>query len=183
MQEYSFYQLVDPRDNTIRYVGLSSAVLNRFAEHVLSGGRVNKVKAQWIEELKQAGLLPTLQVLETNIPSLDEARCKEARWISHIQASGAQLTNVAHTGQERLRRTKSLKPDTPLKEIRLSLGASQEGVARRTRSVSMGTVGNAESGKRVTYDTATQILEAINSMLEEAGRSRVTLDDLGLNLY
>ena len=73
--------------------------------------------------------------------------------------------------------------DTSLKEIRLSLGASQEGVARRTRSVSMGTVRNAESGKRVTYDTATQILEAINSMLEEAGRSRVTLDDLGLNLY
>lgn len=47
----------------------------------------------------------------------------------------------------------------------------------------MGTVRNAESGKRVTYDAATQILEAINSMLEEAGRSRVTLDDLGLNLY
>lgn len=79
MQEYSVYQLVDPRDNTIRYVGLSSAVLNRCAEHVLSGGRVNKVKAQWIEELKQAGLLPILQVLETNILGLDEARCKEAR--------------------------------------------------------------------------------------------------------
>jgi transcriptional regulator with XRE-family HTH domain len=73
--------------------------------------------------------------------------------------------------------------DAPLKEIRLSLGASQEGVARRTRSVSMGTVRNAESGKRVTYDTATQILEAINSMLEEAGRPKVTLDDLGLTLY
>ena len=44
-------------------------------------------------------------------------------------------------------------------------------------------VKNAENGKRVTFDTATQLLEAINSMLEEAGRPRITLDDLGLTLY
>lgn len=73
--------------------------------------------------------------------------------------------------------------ETKLKRIRLELGASQEGVARRTRSVSTGTVKNAENGKRVTYETATQILEAINIMLEEARRPQVTLDDLGLTLY
>ncbi len=73
--------------------------------------------------------------------------------------------------------------DTPLKRIRLELGVSQEGLARRTRSVSTGTVKNAENGKRVTYDTATQILEAINSLLTEAGKPAVTLDDIGLTLY
>jgi DNA-binding transcriptional regulator YiaG len=73
--------------------------------------------------------------------------------------------------------------DAPLKEIRLSLNVSQEEVARRTRSVRMGTVRNAESGKRVTYDTAIQILQAINGLLEEKGRAKVTLDDLGLTLY
>lgn len=73
--------------------------------------------------------------------------------------------------------------DTPLKRMRLELGVSQEGIARRTRSVSTGTVKNAESGKRVTYDTATQILEALNELLAEAGRPRVTFDELGLTLY
>ena len=73
--------------------------------------------------------------------------------------------------------------DTPLKRIRLELGVSQEGLARRTRSVSTGTVKNAENGKRVTYDTATQILEAINILLTEEGKTAVTLDDLGLILY
>jgi len=73
--------------------------------------------------------------------------------------------------------------DTPLKRIRLDLGVSQEGLARRTRSVSTGTVKNAENGKRVTYDTATQILEAINTLLTEEGKAAVTLDDLGLILY
>ncbi len=73
--------------------------------------------------------------------------------------------------------------DTSLKEIRLSLKVSQEGLARRTKSVSTGTVKNAENGKRVTYDTATQILEAINALLVEADRSQIRLEDLGLNLY
>jgi DNA-binding transcriptional regulator YiaG len=73
--------------------------------------------------------------------------------------------------------------DIGLKQIRLSLGVSQEGVARRTRSVSTGTVKNAENGRRVTFDTATQILEAINGILAEAGRPSVKLDELGLTLY
>jgi len=73
--------------------------------------------------------------------------------------------------------------DTGLKQIRQSLGVSQEGVARRTRSVSTGTVKNAESGRRVTYDTATQILEAMNALLVEAGKEPIALDDLGLSLY
>ena len=73
--------------------------------------------------------------------------------------------------------------DTPLKRIRQELGVSQESVARRTRTVTTGTVKNAENGKRVTYTNATQILEAINSLLTENGKRGVTLDDLGLNLY
>ncbi len=73
--------------------------------------------------------------------------------------------------------------DTGLKQIREELGISQEGLARRTRSVSTGTVRNAENGRRVTYDTATQILETMNELLSEVGRPPITLDQLGLNLY
>ncbi len=70
-----------------------------------------------------------------------------------------------------------------LKDIRDSLGISQEGVARRTRSITTRTVRNAEEGKRVTYDTATQILEVINSLLLEAGKPTITQEELGLTLY
>ena len=76
-----------------------------------------------------------------------------------------------------------MSPPNQLKSIRESLGLSQEGLARRTRSLSSRTIRNAEDGKRVTYDTAMQILEAINAILSEAGRQTVTLDDLGLTLY
>ena len=73
--------------------------------------------------------------------------------------------------------------ETPLKQLRIDLGISQEGVARRTKSVSTGTVKNAETGKRVTYDTANQILEAVNALLTEASKPTITLNDLGLTLY
>jgi predicted transcriptional regulator len=72
---------------------------------------------------------------------------------------------------------------TQLRQIRESLGATQEMMARRTRSIGLRTYLRAESGSRVTYDTAQQILEATNDLLQEAGRSSVTLEDLGLNLY
>ena len=73
--------------------------------------------------------------------------------------------------------------DANLRALRESLGVSQEGLARRTRSLTTRTVANAERGQRVTYESATQILEAINELLAEAGKPPVTLDQLGLNLY
>ena len=71
---------------------------------------------------------------------------------------------------------------TSLKQLRESLGLSQEGLARRTRSISARTIRNAKSGQRVTFETARQILEAINNIHSEVGRPAVTIDDLGLNL-
>jgi DNA-binding transcriptional regulator YiaG len=72
---------------------------------------------------------------------------------------------------------------TGLKQIRENVGISQEGLARRTRGLSSRTVRNAEEGRRVTFDTATQLLAAVNNVLTEIGRPTITLDDLGLTLY
>lgn len=71
---------------------------------------------------------------------------------------------------------------TRLKEIRESLGVTQEIVARRTSKVSMRTFVNAENGKAIKYSTAMDILSAINSLLAERNRQPLTLDDLELNL-
>ncbi len=126
-----------------------------------------------MDSLKQIGLLPTFQVLEGNIPTLEEARRKEMQWIQRLQAAGAQLINLVHVREHQL----------GIAKLRLSLGISQKEVAHRTRSVSIGTIKRAEKGERVTYDTATQILEALNNLLEERNRTVATLEDLELNLY
>lgn len=70
---------------------------------------------------------------------------------------------------------------TKLRQIRDSLGATQEQVARRT-SLGLRTYVRAEDGNRVTYRTANQILKAINDLLTEAGKPSITMEDLDLRL-
>ena len=72
---------------------------------------------------------------------------------------------------------------TSLREIRSSLGLTQEDVVRRTKDVKLRTYVRAEGGERVRYSTASEILNVVNELLVEAGRPTVTLDDLGLALF
>ena len=71
----------------------------------------------------------------------------------------------------------------PLKQIRKRLGLTQEGLARRTRSVTLGTIKNAEKGRPVKVDTANQILEVLNAVLVEQGMPGITLSDIDLILF
>ena len=72
---------------------------------------------------------------------------------------------------------------TNLKSVRESLSpkVSQEEVARLT-NVTLATYRNAESGKNVSYSTATAILQGFNSLLASRGMDALTLDDLGLHI-
>lgn len=76
----------------------------------------------------------------------------------------------------------AVEMESPLRAIRAELGVSREKLARRT-DLSIGTVRNAESGARITYGNAQQILAATNALLLEAGKPEVSLADLGLVLY
>jgi transcriptional regulator with XRE-family HTH domain len=78
----------------------------------------------------------------------------------------------------------SMASATRLRELRESLGVTQEQFARRARSLNLRTYIRAEQGRQsVKYDTAQQILETMNDLLREAGRAEVTLADLGLTIY
>jgi predicted transcriptional regulator len=71
-----------------------------------------------------------------------------------------------------------------LRQIRNALGVSRDDVLRRTRTITLSTIRNAEVGNnRIQRDKAKEILSAMNSLLEEAGKPLVTLDELGLTLY
>jgi len=73
--------------------------------------------------------------------------------------------------------------DSPLLLLRRQLKVSRERLAKRTQSVSSGTIRNAEEGKRIIVANADQIYQAVNELLHEAGMQRVTMRDLGLALY
>jgi hypothetical protein len=92
---YTIYALVDPRDNIPRYVGLTDCPPFRLREHVrnLDGG---KEKRAWVRELRQRGLTPSMEVLETT-STLESALQREKHWTSYYLALGMPLTNVQNT--------------------------------------------------------------------------------------
>lgn len=70
-----------------------------------------------------------------------------------------------------------------LKQLREELGVSQEAILRASESLSLSAYRNAENGKRITYGTATEILNAFNSIRKDQNLSPLTLDDLQIQLF
>jgi hypothetical protein len=63
-QTYQIYALIDPRDYTTRYVGMSRNAQRRLFQHLL-GDQGNEQKNNWLLELLEEGVYPILRILET----------------------------------------------------------------------------------------------------------------------
>lgn len=84
------YCLVDPRDETVRYVGCAKWPKDRLRTHYANYNS-NKAMKPWIAELRQLGIKPTMVLLE---------RCyngrgwkKEALWWERFKDVGEPLLN------------------------------------------------------------------------------------------
>lgn len=80
------YALGDPRTGQIRYIGIAKNVFRRYGQH-LNGN------AEWIEDIKSVGMIPTFTILErcVNNANIHE---RERHWIEYYLALGAKLTNI-----------------------------------------------------------------------------------------
>jgi hypothetical protein len=104
------YALADPRNGTVRSVGVTNSPIGRLNEHMrMYGG--NERKNVWLRELVDAYMLPlmyTLEVLEIE----GIWRDREIAWIEAYVASGADLLNdevsklKRKREEERMRRLK-----------------------------------------------------------------------------
>lgn len=85
------YGLVDPRDNTIRYVGKTRGKLNkRLCEHCQDRRhRHNRHKINWIKKLESLAMRPSIQLLEECEEAVWQER--ERDWIARLRP---QLMNV-----------------------------------------------------------------------------------------
>jgi len=88
---YAIYALIDPRDNTVHYVGATDDVYRRFQEHINCCGR-NFAKNAWILELRMANRMLVMKTLE-EVESTEEAKVQEAYWIKHFEMLGESITN------------------------------------------------------------------------------------------
>lgn len=86
------YELVDPRDNSIFYVGITVNLLRRYNQHIQRNGE-NPQKDQRIREITNAGHLPIMRTIE-QVAGFNQALRREDHWIIHYLASGIALVNI-----------------------------------------------------------------------------------------
>jgi|SRR5579859_818170 len=90
------YALVDPRTNSVGYIGLTNNPNERLQQHLQNIGGVNKQKYDWIQQLLTEHTEPKFRILETVYEGLKRAKQREKFWIQHYAMQQAPLVNVHH---------------------------------------------------------------------------------------
>lgn len=94
---FEIYQLVDPRDQSVRYVGMSKDAQKRLQRHL---SQKDNPLAPWFQELAGHGFKPALVIIET-VEEKQQARERELHWITYHSSQGAHLENYHGNSQAR----------------------------------------------------------------------------------
>jgi hypothetical protein len=94
---YTIYALLDPRNDSIRYVGMSINPELRLRAH-LTDREATPQKRAWLDELIMLNTMPAILLLETNILDKREGREREKFWIQELLEAGEELLNSPPIG-------------------------------------------------------------------------------------
>jgi predicted GIY-YIG superfamily endonuclease len=111
---YFVYVLIDPRDDAVRYVGMTNDVYTRFSQHLRGDGN-NISKNMWIAELRELNLMVIMRTIET-VETQEEVREREAYWIRHYSSQGSDLLNLTGAKSLTYETFMSFFQDSPVEE-------------------------------------------------------------------
>ena len=96
--KYFIYQLIDPNNNEIRYVGQTINIKQRYNRHISDSFRKNTHLYCWIKSLIKDNKKPIIEVIEEcDIDCID---IFEKMYISLYKSWGVRLTNLDSGGQK-----------------------------------------------------------------------------------
>lgn len=90
--EYFVYVLIDPRNDAIRYVGITMRPMERINGHEAERFYCAP-KSMWLRDIFKARRRPILHVVERGIYEKQHARRREAWWTRKLLADGHDLLN------------------------------------------------------------------------------------------
>lgn len=134
---WEIYTLSDPRDNAVRYVGVTVlGVRERFMAHLrYAKNGEGTHKYYWIRGLLNAGMEPVCAVIDTGhgMSWVDAER----RWIEHYKSLGCKLTNHTvggegapgnvQTEEEKAKRSAKMRGRKLTPEHKAKLSAAKKG--------------------------------------------------------
>jgi hypothetical protein len=90
------YILIDPIDNTIRYVGKTNNPKERFKAHTNIARDNNTHKRNWINKLRKCGCKPEIEIIDE--VQLSEWKYWERFWVAYYRFIGCDLVNYTNGG-------------------------------------------------------------------------------------
>lgn len=133
------YTLIDPRTDSVRYVGKTVQTPRRrlrrhLAESYMAAGTTHKDR--WLRSLKAVGLEPRIEVID-RCSSLEELSAAERRHIARLRALGVNLVNATdggdgtggwhHTAESRAKISAALRGRVMSDDHRRNIGLSSVG--------------------------------------------------------
>lgn len=169
-KQHQVYALIDPRDKTTHYVGVSKNAYSRLAQHM---SEVENEKRAWLSELKRLGLSPELQILETiendqDIVSI--ALEREKHWIDRFSRSGSPLSNIINVPRMSSKEKHiAYSTDRELNPFQQAVNDAGLTVAQLSKEsdVSHNTIAKVARGMPVNAYLAARLCKTLNHYLNE----------------
>lgn len=98
MKKTIIYTLEDPRNNTVKYIGITTNTLANRLSHHCSCLKRNNYKINWIRQLKKLNLKPIIKELDV-CDTFKEALYFERYWIKQFKSWGFNLVNSTEGGE------------------------------------------------------------------------------------
>jgi hypothetical protein len=137
------YELIDPRTQECRYIGVTKDVRRRVYQHSTGPFEGRSHRANWLRQLTEAGFKPIFTVIEEVDDALWAER--EAFWIAARRDHGFDLTNSTDGGDG----VRGWIPDREnVERLRRQGQRPKPGVSR------------ALTGKKLTSQTRSKMSEA-----------------------
>jgi DNA-binding Xre family transcriptional regulator len=174
----SVYALGDPRTSEIYYIGIAQDVYRRYAQHINYPHR-NGQKNAWMEDLKEAGMVPTLLILETDPDNIYD---RERYWIQHYLNLEMPLTNITDIQPQKVEKPIKIEGSTeePIKvptviRLRVKEIADQKGISQA--KVSRMSDVNITTVRRI-YQHPTEANVTLETLIRLAKALDVSVRDL-----
>lgn len=116
------YGLRDPRNDVYKYIGKTTVGVGRPLLHLRKSH--NALVNQWAEELKQVGLFPIVDVIESDVP-LEQLSAREKHYIAHYSAISDQLFNGGESAIETIAKP-SILSETDINSLYISFLNTKE---------------------------------------------------------
>jgi hypothetical protein len=159
---YFIYELIDPRTQAIRYVGITVNPKARYLDHCRDSLPV--AKGDWVNELIEQGLAPIMNIRETIMEGEEFALEREKYWIQTYAAQGIDLLNIKSMPISDIEPVIRQIPDKEIEKEEIE----EDGGFTVRRTIVAGLITPEETAK-LNLPEDTLVMETIESIRDRKG--------------